>query len=182
MKLNKILFLLPIISVFGAVLIHQLQNWNHLKIKNSNQNNSKTIPLEKTNQIMPTHQHLQDAYAVSINRSYNGHFKTNAEVNNQNVSFIIDTGATTTALTLHDAKKIGININNLVYNIEVSTASGKAYAAPAIINTISIGYITEHNIRAIIFKNGLDISLLGMNFLSRMDKIETSKHVMIIRK
>src|SRR5689334_9050019 len=43
-----------------------------------------------------------------IRRAPNGHFFVNALVNGQPVRFLVDTGATTVALTVEDARRVGV--------------------------------------------------------------------------
>ena len=103
---------------------------------------------------------------VSIPKSRNdGQFWTDARVNSGHVRFLIDTGASSVALTLNDAKKAGIRTRDLTYNVPIATAGGRNMAAYVELKSISVGAITLRNVRALVVPEGLNTSLLGMTYL-----------------
>ncbi len=104
-----------------------------------------------------------------FHRSASGSFKVNAKVENINLNMIFDTGASMVVLTHQDAQKIGVNSDNLRYNIRVQTANGITYAASIMLDNIVIGDIERKNIKAFISQdNLLETSLLGMSFLETL--------------
>jgi len=111
----------------------------------------------------------------------NGHFWTNAKVNNGSVHFLVDTGASTVALTLNDAKKAGIKVRDLEYNIPVSTAGGTNYGASVKLKRVSVGAITIRDVEAIVIKDGLTTSLLGMSYLGELQKVEATRYTLFLR-
>lgn len=120
--------------------------------------------------------------AVAIRKSDDGHFYANAKVNNTSIRFLVDTGASTIALSLADAKRLRIDLDALNYIINVSTASGQTLGAPIMLEKVSIGKITLRDVEAIIIKDGLSTSLLGMSFIGRLQKFEASRNQLILRK
>ena len=58
-----------------------------------------------------------------------GHYYVNTIIQGVSINFLIDTGATTVSLTRSDAKKLGIDLNQLNYSQKVSTANGAALSA-----------------------------------------------------
>lgn len=120
--------------------------------------------------------------AVSIPKSKtDGQYWANARVDNGVVNFLIDTGANAVALTPEDAVRAGIRLNDLNYNIPISTAGGQNVAAEVTIKSISIGPVTLRNVRAIVVPEGLSTSLLGMTFLGQLQKVEATPHALILR-
>lgn len=115
----------------------------------------------------------RSASTVTIPRS-NGQFFTQGRVNTGSVRFLVDTGASTVALTLNDAKKSGINIHKLDYSTPVDTANGRTMAAAVTLKELRIGGIRVRNVRALVLKDGLHISLLGMTFLGELQKVEAT--------
>ena len=111
----------------------------------------------------------------------NGHFWTYARVNTGRVHFLVDTGASTIALTLNDAKKSGIKVRDLKFNIPVSTAGGTNYGARVSLKTVSVGAITLRDVEAIILKDGLNTSLLGMSYLGELQKVEATRDTLFLR-
>src|SRR5689334_11373173 len=59
-----------------------------------------------------------------IRRAPNGHFFVNALVNGQPVRFLIDTGATTVALTEDDARRAGVPFDRASFDIIGQGAAG----------------------------------------------------------
>ncbi len=119
---------------------------------------------------------------VAIGKSDDGHFRANARVNKAHVKFLIDTGASSIALTLADARRAGFSSKELNYILPIQTASGQSFGAPVILERVSIGQITLRKVEAIVIKEGLSTSLLGMSFLGRLQKFEASKNQLVLKK
>lgn len=110
-----------------------------------------------------------------------GQFWTEARVNNRKVEFLIDTGASSVALTPKDAKAAGINPRQLDFNVVIHTANGEGRAARATLKSVKIGSIRVKNVEALVVEQGLSTSLLGMTFLGAIDKIEVTPDAMVLR-
>jgi aspartyl protease family protein len=100
-----------------------------------------------------------------------GHVVLDAAVNGAPVRMLVDTGATLVALTPADARAAGINPASLVFNGHAQTANGTARMAQATLREIRIGQLSIYDVRASVLEN-LDISLLGMSFLGRLQAYE----------
>lgn len=113
--------------------------------------------------------------AVKIKRGWTGHFIANARIDGERVDMIVDTGASTVVLRHEDARRLGIDIAALRYNVPVQTANGSSYAARLKLAQINIGGVGIRNVEALIARPGsLHQSLLGMTFLSRLRSYEFS--------
>ncbi len=120
---------------------------------------------------------------VSINRSWDGHFRVIAQVNGRDVGLMVDTGASLVLLRHDDALRLGIPLNELVYSTPLTTANGKSYVATYYIPDLTIGDVTIHNVKAAVAQEGaLHSSLLGMSFLEKLDETVIQKGRMILRK
>ncbi|MCB5176242.1 retropepsin-like aspartic protease family protein [Microvirga lenta] len=118
---------------------------------------------------------------VAARRS-DGSFIVAGKVNGRDTRFIFDTGASTVVLRAESAEALGIDPEALDYSIPVSTANGTALAAPVTIGSISVGPITERNVRALIAREGvLHANLLGMTFLERLASFEVRGNRLILR-
>jgi aspartyl protease family protein len=124
---------------------------------------------------------LSRSSVVSIPRT-NGQFFTQGRVNSGSVRFLIDTGASTVALTLEDARRAGVDINRLVYNRAVDTANGRALAADVTLKDVRIGGVRVTNVQALVLAEGLHVSLLGMTYLGELQKVEVMPNQMILRR
>ena len=107
--------------------------------------------------------------SVLIEKRPNGHFEARASVNGKPVTFLVDTGATTTVLTRNDAQAAGFDLDALSFNVPISTANGRTNAALVNANEIAIGEIARNRQPLLIASSDLlDQSLLGMSFLSTL--------------
>jgi len=121
--------------------------------------------------------------SVMFRASSDGHFQVGALVNGSHVTFLLDTGATKVALTHADAKRIGIDMNSLSYNVRISTANGNSFFAPIVIKEIRIGGIVVKDVSAYVSKSGtLDTSLLGVSFLSRLSSYQVTKDTLTLKQ
>lgn len=119
---------------------------------------------------------------VMLEKLPNGHFEVDALVNGGSVRMMIDTGATTTVLTLRDAKRAGIDTSALSFQVPVSTANGRAMAARIVLDEIGIGAITRARVPALVASETmLDQSLLGMNFLGTLSGYDIRGDRLIMR-
>lgn len=117
---------------------------------------------------------------IEIQKSSDNHFYLMAKVNGKNVIFLIDTGATTTTLTEKDAKRIGINLNDLKYNQIIQTANGTSFSADAKIENFEVGNFRINDFWILVNKNLSENSLLGMNFLKKLKGYEVFNNKMIL--
>ena len=120
--------------------------------------------------------------AAIINREADGHYWTRADVQGTDVRFMVDTGASIVALTLHDAQRIGFKPSELEFDNEVRTAGGVTMGAYVILDKVRIGRVEMDGISAMVLKDGLDQSLLGMSFLGELYSYEFKGDTLIIRQ
>ena len=120
--------------------------------------------------------------AASVVKAPDGHFWAEATVNGSRVKFLVDTGATSVALTLADAQRLGIKPADLTYNAAVMTASGKARAAVVKLASVGIGGTHVDNVDALVIEKGLETSLLGMSYLGRLSRFEATPQALILRQ
>ena len=97
-----------------------------------------------------------------------GHFWVNAEVNGQERRFLVDTGATLTALSVSTAREAGIEPAELGRTIMLQTANGAAPAKLASIGQIRFGNVVARDLDAVIAPGIGETNVIGMNLLSRL--------------
>jgi aspartyl protease family protein len=100
-----------------------------------------------------------------------GHVILDASVNGAPVRMLVDTGASLVTLTPQDARAAGIAPSELVYNARVNTANGTARMAPVTLREIRIDQLSIYDVPAAVLEN-LNVSLLGMSFLTRLQGYE----------
>ncbi|MEL6955784.1 MAG: TIGR02281 family clan AA aspartic protease [Pseudomonadota bacterium] len=111
-----------------------------------------------------------------------GHYWAQANVEGTHVKFMVDTGASTVALTYRDAQRIGLRPDTLDYTWTIRTAGGEVKGASVLIDSIQIGRVKVDAIEAMVLRDGLDQSLLGMTFLSQLESYEFRRGNLILRQ
>lgn len=120
------------------------------------------------------------ASETRLARSEGGHFYANAEVNGQLVRFVIDTGASSVALTVDDARRIGIPFSTGEFSVIGSGASGPVRGKQIILDKVSLDGKDVVKVRGAVLE-GLGISLLGQSYLSRISAVEMHGDSMRLR-
>jgi len=107
---------------------------------------------------------------VRLKADPRGHFVFTGDVDGRPVTFMADTGASIVALTFEDARRAGLSPYSLDYSARVSTANGVARVAPVTLARVRVGSITLSDVKAAVAEKGaLDVNLLGMSFLGRLE-------------
>lgn len=129
----------------------------------------------------PVHASAASGDAASLVKAADGHFWAEATVNGKRVRFLVDTGATTVALTSADAQRLGLDLDRLDFDRPVLTAAGEAKAALVELDYISVAGAKVDRVQALVLKEGLSASLLGMSYLGRLSRFEATPTALILR-
>jgi aspartyl protease family protein len=124
----------------------------------------KTLPL--VSYRGPTREGAGDTITLRADKA--GHFLAEGSINGRRVFFVVDTGATTVAVSRADAERIGIDYRN-GKPILVETANGTARAWRVTLDSVSIGGTTVHDVVGDVTDSSMSVALLGMTFLNHFD-------------
>ena len=105
---------------------------------------------------------------LRIPMSIDGHFWVEAEVDGTPVKFLVDSGATMTTIDQATARLAGLSINPQRDQL-VRTGNGMIRVSSAIAGEVAIGAIERQRVRLHIAEMD-NINVLGMNFLSTLDR------------
>jgi len=105
--------------------------------------------------------------AIRVQRAADGHFYMRALVNNVEVRFLVDTGATTTVLDPRDAVRVGLDPRKLSFNESFRTANGIVRGARVSLAQVAFGPVEFRDVRASVNGAPLGTSLLGISTLAR---------------
>ena len=120
---------------------------------------------------------------TTLNRAWDGHFRTIAKIDNADVGVLIDTGASLILLRYDDALRAGVDPDMLDFNIPLTTASGRSYVASYQFSQVRIGGVVVRNVEGAIAEEGaLHTSLLGMSFIEQLTEAVIRKNAMILRQ
>lgn len=97
-----------------------------------------------------------------------GHFWINAEVDGEPVNFMVDTGATLTAVSTGTANRIGLEPRVGGIPIMLKTANGTISAEIGTVDELRFGNVVARGIDTVIVPNLGDTNVIGMNLLSRL--------------
>jgi len=118
--------------------------------------------------------------SVNLQRSYDGHFYADAQVNGATVHFLIDTGATGIALSTDDAKRAGLALDPNQAEVIGSGASGEVRGHWVKLDRVSLGLKSVSDTPAVVLAGG-DRSLLGQSFLTQFGSVEIHDDTMVLR-
>ncbi len=102
-----------------------------------------------------------------------GHFSVIAVIGGRSVEALVDTGATSVVLTYEAAERLQLDLLPSDFDTAVRTANGITEMASVYLQEVRIGPIRMPAVQALVAPRGLlEQSLLGMNFISRLDRFE----------
>jgi aspartyl protease family protein len=124
------------------------------------------------------------SYGVAeIKPDRNGQYRTELEIDGTHVRALVDTGATFVALTAEDARHLDIDPPPSAFTIPAQTANGTAKVARVRLREISVGDITVYNVDAVVAQPGaLQISLLGMSFLRKLESFQFAEGHFVMKQ
>lgn len=119
---------------------------------------------------------------IEVPRGPDGHYHLVLAVNGTKIDFVVDTGATDVVLSQEDARKVGLDPDNLTYLGSAQTANGVVQTATVSLETVRLGEIVDRNLRAVVNGGDLDGSLLGMGYLGLFARIEIADGMLILTR
>lgn len=123
----------------------------------------------------------QDGHVV-ISQGADGHYRVKIKVNEQTLSFLVDTGASHVVLTQKDAKALGFKLENLQFWNTAMTANGPVSTAPVRLREMALGPYIDRNVSASVNSGEMKYSLLGMSYLNLYSSIEISQKKMVLKR
>jgi aspartyl protease family protein len=110
---------------------------------------------------------------IVLKQNRQGQYWANGEINGFPVEFLLDTGATYVAIPEHLADRLDLQRGLAQQTI---TANGTSLSYRTVLNTISLGDISLHNVPASI-STGMEFDqvLLGMSFLKHLKLSQQGK-------
>jgi len=117
---------------------------------------------------------------VRIRMASDGHFWAHVRINGVARRMLIDSGATTTALSQETATAAGIVTNSGELPVLVETANGTISAKRVRIARVAIGPLAANDLGAIVSPVFGDVDVLGMNFLSRLKSWRVEQDTLVL--
>lgn len=112
--------------------------------------------------------------------SADGHFWVRAEVNGEEARFLVDTGATLTAVSTGLAERAGLEPRSGGVPVRIVTANGAASVDLTTIDSLAFGNVEASGIDAVIAPNLGRTNVIGMNVLSRLASWRVEGNTLIL--
>lgn len=120
----------------------------------------------RLNAVLYPESGMTEGQTLRIAMAEDGHFWIRADVNGVETRFMVDSGATTTALSAASAAAAGIPADG--FEMSVATANGTVIARRGRIGELRVGPIRRTDLAVITAAEFGDMNVLGMNFLSSL--------------
>jgi aspartyl protease family protein len=111
---------------------------------------------------------VEQGAETRIPMAIDGHFWVDAQLNGTSVKFLVDSGATMTTIGPETAQRAGVEINP-AQTQTVRTGNGVIKVSRGRAERLTIGEIERRNL-GLHVADTEDLNVLGMNFLSSLDR------------
>ena len=118
--------------------------------------------------------------ATTLNRDASGQFYLDGKINDTSARFLVDTGADMVALTIDDARRAGLWIDQTSFSVIGSGASGAVRGKKYRVDRLTVAGRTLNGVDVVVLE-GLGTNLLGQSVLRRFDKVELNGDKMTLR-
>jgi aspartyl protease family protein len=110
-----------------------------------------------------------------------GHFSGPGLINGRPVMMLVDTGATTVAIGLPDAERIGLNYKTGT-PVKLTTANGTAIGWRTKLGSLRLGDVDVYDVDAIVTPGPMPYVLLGNSFLTRFQMNRASDQLVLVKR
>jgi aspartyl protease family protein len=125
-------------------------------------------------------QQVVEGQETRVPMARDGHFWLRAEINGVPARFLVDTGATLTAVSSDTAERAGLAPRRAGIPIRMQTANGMVAAKLTEIDDLRFGNVAAHGLDAIIAPGLGPTNVVGMNLLSRLSSWRVENNVLIL--
>lgn len=110
-----------------------------------------------------------------------GHFMTQGAINGRSVQFMLDTGATSVALSAADALRIGLDTSK-AQPVQVRTANGVAQGHLLRLSSVRVGDVEVRDVDAVVSPQAMPYVLLGNSFINRFSMRRDADQMVLERR
>jgi aspartyl protease family protein len=113
--------------------------------------------------------HNAQADSLQLERALDGHFWLRGYSSGVAIEFMLDTGATTTALTMRVAEQLQLKLER---PLQVETADGSATGYMAVLPELRFAGLILYKVPVVVLPNLEHEALLGMNVLKQFEMVQ----------
>jgi len=110
-----------------------------------------------------------------------GHFVTAGQINGRAVQFVVDTGATSIAMSAGDADRAGISYK-AGQPVQLSTANGVVIGHRVKLASVRVGDVEVYEVEAVVIPQPMTYMLLGNSFLTRFQMIRENDQMILVKR
>jgi len=115
-----------------------------------------------------------------VPQARDGHYWITAQVNGEEARFLVDTGATLTAVSPDTAARAGLEPRQGGLPVRMQTANGPVAAEMTAIDELRFGNVAARGLDAIIAPGLGETNVIGMNLLSRLASVRIEQGELIL--
>jgi aspartyl protease family protein len=145
------------------------------------QNELGDLALRLRGALIPGYAVQTGTREMTLSEGEDGHYHVYGTVNGVKIRFLIDTGATDIVLDPADARRIGLQLEDLNFNRPFGSANGIGHGAGIEVDELAIGPIRFTRVPMSVNGAQMGSSLLGMAFLKRLKSYSFSGGKLILR-
>ncbi len=110
-----------------------------------------------------------------------GHFMTGGQINGKAVQFMVDTGATSVAMSAQDAERAGISFKG-GQPVNMSTANGVIQGFRIKLASVRVGDVEVYEVDAVVIPQPMPYMLLGNSFLTRFQMLRENDQMTLLKR
>lgn len=118
---------------------------------------------------------------IVLSAGSGGHFFTPGQINGRAVQFVVDTGATSIAMSSGDAERAGVNYKS-GQPVQMSTANGLTTGFRVKLNSVRVGDVEVYDVDAVVTPQPMPYMLLGNSFLTRFQMIRENDQMTLTKR
>jgi aspartyl protease family protein len=118
--------------------------------------------------------------SVQLDRNADGHFYADVRINGTFVHMLVDTGASSIALSRDDARMAGLATSIGMNDVVGEGADGAVHGEYVRLDRVELGPLSTQDLGAVVLSSGRQ-SLLGQSFLSKFKTVQIEGDRMVLR-
>lgn len=169
LKFGQVIRMLAVWALIGFVVWFGVANRHHINAVFAGV--SSTLGLDEQQVSGET---------VRIRMATDGHFWARVTLNGVERRMLVDSGATTTAISQATAQAAGVQINENAVPVTIETANGTVEARRARVEQLAVGPLRTDDLGVVVSSAFGEMDVLGMNFLSRLKSWRVENNVLVL--
>ena len=118
---------------------------------------------------------------IVLTNSGGGHFLTLGQINGRSAEMVVDTGATSVAMSSLQAERLGVEYKT-GQPVQLSTANGVVLGWRLKLATVKVGDVTVREVDSVVSSGSMPFVLLGNSFLTRFQMTRTNDQLVLEKR